>query len=323
MRFVLAVAVRSINVAAERIWTNRIIGGALMKRLSLRAFVLGLCVCLLALCLCGCGAALDKNEIGLTEEYDYAEDESISSGSEKIGENSNRKVIEYITLDIETKTFDELVKGIDEQISELGGYIESSDISGNGLDDENRRYATYKIRIPSDKSKQFTGYISKNSAITRKQINTEDVTLQYVDIESRINALKEEKKSLEGLLASANQLSDVITVRDRLTDVIAEIESYTSKLRTLSNLVEYTTVTLNVSEVQYVSVGKPDTVWQRIARNLKNGFINVWSFLKGAFVVIISSLPYLLLIGAVGGAVFGIVKIAKKGKTKKEKSKEE
>ena len=135
--------------------------------------------------------------------------------------------------------------------------------------------------------------------------------------------MKEEKKSLEGLLASANQLSDVITVRDRLTDVIAEIESYTSKLRTLSNLVEYTTVTLNVSEVQYVSVGKPDTVWQRIARNLKNGFINVWSFLKGAFVVIISSLPYLLLIGAVGGAVFGIAKIAKKGKTKKEKSKEE
>ncbi len=297
-----------------------------MKRNFMSLLSVSVCIILLMLCMAGCGSA---NEMfGATEDKEYVYENSIaesvtSAGSEKVDTDSARKVIEYITLDVETKNFDELMSGIEKRISELGGYVESSDVSGNGFENENNRYATYKIRIPVDKTDNFSGYVSENSNVTRKKINTEDVTLEYVDVESRLKALETEKQSLEQLLSSSAKLSDIITVRDRLTEVIAEIESYKSRLRTLDNLVDYTTITLNVSEVEHTTVVKKQTVWQEIGNNLKTGFRNVGKFLKGFFVFAVSAVPYVLVLGVIGVIVLVIIKLSLNSKRKRNQKKDE
>ena len=131
--------------------------------------------------------------------------EESSSGIEATaGENalSNRKIIETIELSIQTKNFDSLIASIETEIATLGGYIESSNVSGREFDSERNRNANFKVRIPSDASGDFTEFVSDNSVVTNKAITTKDVTLSYVDMESRVSALEAEKAALEKALNS-------------------------------------------------------------------------------------------------------------------------
>ena len=289
-----------------------------------------LMVLILALSVTACGAD-EKGSFEMIESEDnyssysdeYLETSDSASGSTTNGEKAitnNRKIIETITYSVQTKTFDDFVKKLEDNALELGGYIESSDISGNTYDDDLPRYASYVFRIPSDKVDAFTTTVSDNSTVTNKSVNTEDVTLQYVDIESRVNALTSEKEALEELLKDAQSTADIIEIRDMLTEVIYEIESNKSQLRTYDSLIDYTSITVDIKETEHPQVVQKQTVWQEIATNLSENFRGVWEFLVDTFVFIVSAIPFLLLFAFYLVIVFVVVKIVK-SKSKKNKEK--
>ena len=133
--------------------------------------------------------------------------------------------------------------------------------------------------------------------------------------------MKLEKEALEELLKNAATVEDIITVRERLTDVIYQIESYESQLRTYDNLVSYTTVTMTVREVERTSVVEKQGIWQKIGTNLKENFIIVWEILVGVFVFFISAIPYFILIGAIVFVFVFLHRIKKRKKLKKQEEK--
>ena len=261
----------------------------------------------------------EANYSGYTEDYLETGDIAESTLESKNSVTNNRKIIETITYSVQTKTFDDFVKKLEDNAIELGGYIESSDVSGNTYDDDSPRYASYVFRIPSDKVDEFTTTVSDNSTVTNKTVNTEDVTLQYVDIESRVNALESEKKALEDLLKNAQSTADIIDIRDMLTDVIYEIESNKSQLRTFDSLIDFTSITVDIHETEHPQVVEKQTVWQEISTNLSDNFRGVWEFVVDWFVFIVSSIPFLLLFGVYLAVIFIIVKIVKR---KSQKAKE-
>lgn len=237
-----------------------------------------------------------ENAVGGTENYGESSEisDTVSTADKTTNVRDNRKIIEKIELSIETKEFDALLESLDNQIATLNGYVESSDIYGREFDSYENRSANMKIRIPADKSKDFSDYISKNSVVVSRSVTTEDVTLTYVDIESRVNALTAEKESLEALLKKAKTVEEIVTVRDKLTEVIYEIESYQSQLRTYDNLVDYCTVTLYIDEVERTTVVEEQNVWQEIGTNLETNFANVWDGIVALFVFAVSAIPYLI-----------------------------
>ena len=272
------------------------------------------------------GSSINKNE-HITE--DSSTPEKPQSENDKTA-STNRKIIEKIYLDIQTKEFEELIEKLNKEIKTTGGYIENSRMSGNSYEDycydensyysPNFRTAEFIIRIPSSKSEKFTTYISEIGTVTNKEIDTEDVTLSYVDIESRIKALNIEKQSLENLLAKASTVNDIIAIQDRLTDVIYEIEKQQSQLRTYDNLIEYTTITVNIREVDRVDIVEEQSMWEEIKHNLLVNIENIGYGIKDLIVGIISIMPYLIIYACIG-IVFILVikKIKKKRKLKKEK----
>ena len=282
---------------------------------------------LFSLTACGASDGADKGgamydeyvDNGFTsEEYLTTDDVEVDASSSNTSSvKDSRKIIERIEYSVQTKTFDKLVSTLESKAVSCGGYVESSDVSGNAYDDSDSRYATYVFRIPSDKVVDFTTYLSDNSTVTNKSVNTEDVTLEYVDIESRIKALKTEKESLEALLKNASSTSEIIEIRDMLTEVIYEIESYESRLRTFDNLIDFTTITIHVDEVEHPDVVKEQNFIQRIGSNLSKNFRNVWDFLVEFVVFIISALPYILLVGVNVVAVILIIKFSIKRRRKK------
>ena len=242
--------------------------------------------------------------------------ESSGSGNESV--STNRKIIERIYFSVQTKEFDTLMSKLEDEIKTLGGYIENSSVSGNSYEEKGNRRANLVVRVPSKKSADLTAFVSENSTVTNKEVNTEDVTLSYVDMQSRVKALTTEKETLERLLAGATSMADVIAIQDRLTDVIYEIESYESKLRTYDNLIEYTTVTIRISEVERVQVVEEQTMWQEIASDFKENMEDIGHGCKRLFIAIVGGFPYIVINGAIIFLAIIIIKRYIKKSKKKE-----
>ena len=127
----------------------------------------------------------------------------------------------------------------------------------------------------------------------------DDVTLQYVDTESRIKALQVEQERLLELLSKAETMADLLEIEARLTDVRYELERYTANLRGLDNKVNYATVSLNIRQVRVLTEPEPETLWQRISRGFGDNLEDIGEDLTDFVVWLVVYSPQLILIAAV------------------------
>ena len=289
-----------------------------------------LCAAVLALTLTACGSkaygdyesprAADNGYTGYANEAL----ESKADGSTGLTDNlSNetpdaaRKIIQRVNMEVQTKTYDALIKAIKDKMTACGGYIESSRENSYGS-----RNAEIVLRIPAERLTEFTGTVEQEGTVVSSHTTTDDVTLAYVDIESRVSALRAEQTSLLAMLEKADNLNDLLTIQSRVTEVTAELESYESRLRTYDSLVSYSTVTLNIYEVERVEPVKELTPFEEIAQNLRNNCEDIGAGFVSFFVWFVSALPYLVLLAAAVLIVWLIIRrrVRKSRQKKAEKA---
>lgn len=298
-----------------------------MKRLS-RTGLLIISLFTIATLLCSCGNDAEYNARGTKNSANYSlltdseyADESADAYSEPTGKSEqvtqNRKIIEYINYSVETKNFDKLIEDINSTVNKSGGYIESSQIGGNSYYGVENRTAELKIRIPKTSQSGFSEFLAKNSNVVNRSVNTDDVTDKYIDIQSRIKALTLEKETLEKLLTQSANVSDTLTVYEKLTNVISEIESYQGKLNQMDNLIDYTTFTVRIDEVEKETNVQKQNWFKKTWTNFVDSIYNVGVGLLDFISFVVAALPYLVLLGVIATV---IVLIIKRKKAKKEKT---
>lgn len=285
--------------------------------------------------LSGCGAGSIANEAG-SAAGDVAyrnpgeKAEAPEMVTDSIASNSitqapaigiSQKLIRKIRMDAETDDLDALLSQIDQRIKELGGYCENRETyNGNSNSKYRYRHATLVIRIPAEKLDQFTEHVSGVSNVTSSNETADDITLTYIATESRVNALQTEHDRLLELLAKAENMTDLLEIESRLTEVRAELEKVASQLKLYDNMVSYGTVTLTLSEVkEYTVVEEPETAWERISAGFMESLESIGIFFKEMFIGIIIALPYLVLLGLIVLVIVLIIKKRKKNNKKTEK----
>ena len=102
-----------------------------------------------------------------------------------------------------------------------------------------------------------------------------------------------------------------------LTDVIYEIESYESQLRTFDNKIDYTSITVNVDEVEHPVIVHEQTTWERIGTNIVDNCRVLWTGLVELFVAVTSALPFLLFFAVIITIIVLIIKLFSKRSKKK------
>ena len=274
-------------------------------------------------------AAMDTAYAGSQyEEADYEEDAMDSGVTSENGLESTvdngRKLIRTIYLSLQTTEFDSVLNNLSAKTTELGGYIENSSISGNSYYYQSTRYASYTIRIPSDQLDQFVNIVSELGNVTQKNESVEDVTLQYVDVESRKKALETEQERLLELLSQAENMEDLLAIESKLSDVRYELENYGSQLRMLDNQIDYSTVNVDVDEVERVSDTGEKSFFGEIKDRFGNSLYTVGRDIRGFIIVVLGSLPILIVWAVIIVIVVLAVKKIRKGrKQKKEEKKTE
>ena len=218
-----------------------------------------------------------------------------TSGAAENNYSGNRKLIRTFNLDVETLEFDSFIVSIKNEVASLGGYIESSGVSGNSYNYSSNRNANFVCRVPSEKLDSFISTVGGLGNVTYSHENTEDVTLSYVDTEARIKSLTTEYDQLLELLAEAENIDTIILLQQRLTEVRYQLESYQSQLMTYDNLVDYSTVNLSVWEVKRITAPEQETVWERIKSDFSDNIYDIWVGAEDFFVWFASSIPYFII----------------------------
>ena len=289
--------------------------------------------------LAGCGAAskvtsgsydaMMKNEIAMDAPMaaapmeSYEEDMSLQDSANTASAiPENRKWIITVDITAETEDLDTLLAKMDAKIAELKGYVEAQNIY-NGSNYSSRRYrsASMTVRIPAEAVDQFSADVSGISNVVRSNKNLEDITLTYTATESRVKALQTEEARLLELMAKAENMSDLLEIEARLTDVRYELERATTRLKGYDNKVDYATVYLNIEEVQEYTPVEEETLWQRISGGFMDSLKGVGNGIVDFFVWIIVASPYLVVFGAVAVALVFLTRKFRKNKGAKKQKK--
>ncbi len=240
---------------------------------------------------------------------------------------SGRKLIKTVNISAETEDFDALVPNLQKQVEALGGYIESISVYDVGSyyveqQQVKQRCANLTARVPKEKLDGFLAQVGEQTNVTSRSENVEDVTLQYVDLESHKKALLTEQERLLTLLGQAETVEDIIAIEGRLSEVRYQLESMESQLRTFDNQIDYSTVYLNIDEVRKYSAPQTASAWQRIESGFVKSIEDIGFGIRDFAIGFVIDIPYLVLwaiIIVVAVFIWRIVrKLWRKRKAKRE-----
>lgn len=239
--------------------------------------------------------------------YGEATEENFSNSENGSTTNvaTNRKLIRTVNMDVETETYDELLETLLQRLEALGGYAESFSTHGNG----SNRNGNITARVPKERVDEFLQVVEGASNITYRHEEVEDVTLNYVDMESRKKMLQKEQDRLLEFLDEAQTLEDIITLESRLTEVQYELERMESQLRSYDNLIDYSTIHISIDEVVRYTPPVPETTWERISTGFSENLYNVVDGIKEFFIEVIIHIPNIVVFAIVVAFLALIAKI--------------
>ena len=261
------------------------------------------------------GTKGEYNEVydnGFSEESTEADSATNSSTENIIGEE--RKIIKRAEVYIESLEFDKSLAVLDNNVTSFGGYIESSDIYKGEIVNNHKVYrdANFIVRIPKESFESFLDKAGDIGVITNKNVYGEDISGSYFDKEARLKVLKAQEERYIELIGEANNITEVLEVEKYLTEVRGQIESITGYLDKMDELIDYSTVTLSIQEVEETSEESEEGLGGKIVKALKNSINSLKVVGTAIILTLVSILPYLIIFMIIGYIVCMIVKRGKK-----------
>lgn len=217
----------------------------------------------------------------------------------------DEKLVYTCDIDIETKNYKKAYNSIKELINEYKGITEKENTNNRDYDwyysdeEDDGLVQTYiRCRIPSNKYNEFLDKLDKlgdDNKVVSKSTSTDNITQQYVDSKAELESLKIQEESLVNMLKSANTISDMITVEDRLTDVRARIYKLTADIRNMDMDVAYSYVNIELNEVKEYTKEEELGFFANIWDKLKDSLETSIDIIKNIITFIIVMTPIVIL----------------------------
>lgn len=126
-----------------------------------------------------------------------------------------------------------------------GGYVQGESSS---RDDEGLTHGTLTLRVPADSFDRVMQEVSRLGEVVSSQVNTTDVSEEYVDLEARLRHLQAEEAFYLSLIGKAASVQEMISIREHLSSVQLDKERVQGRMNFLDQQVAYSTLTLSVDE---------------------------------------------------------------------------
>ena len=216
-------------------------------------------------------------------------------------ETAERIVIKNASLDIIADHPDQVLDTIGKMAEEIGGFIVSANLYQDSLPSGAQvPRGSITIRVPAERLDEAISRIEEQSdqPVQNKTINSQDVTREYIDLQSRLRNLEAAESQLLKIMDQATKTEDVLSVHNQLTQVREQIEVTKGQIQYYEQSARLSSISTNILPTELVeplSIGG----WQPVgvARNAVQALINGLQILVNAGIwLVLFMLPILLVI---------------------------
>jgi hypothetical protein len=158
-----------------------------------------------------------------------------------------RMIVKDAQLKLEVSETDVAIDGVTQVVEDCGGYIVSSRVWYEERRDESYKYATLTLGVPVD---QFERALRRLRGLAVRVVDEtaagQDVTDEYVDLQSRVRNLEATRDRIRGFLDQATSVEEALQVNEQLAAVEAEIEQVQGRVNYLADRAAYSTITVQL-----------------------------------------------------------------------------
>ncbi|MGM0368281.1 MAG: DUF4349 domain-containing protein [Actinomycetota bacterium] len=225
-----------------------------------------------------------------------------------------RKVIKtaYLELEIDTATFEDKLFKVSRLAEQNGGFVTNSE----SYSDSEGKLTSGRItvRVPAGKFDFMLDEIKSLGTIQSINISGQDVTEEYIDLESRLKNLQKQEEVLLGLMEQSKSVEDSIEVQRELSYVQEEIEVIKGRMNYIDDRVDFSTIEVYLSEPSTIKTSQD---WGFLDA-LKQGVRSAVRVLNGLITGLIAISPVLVFIAIIGVIIWAIIRARKRRRAKKE-----
>lgn len=219
---------------------------------------------------------------------------NITEQGTEIKDVTKRMIIKTGTMGIEVDKYDDAAVKVNEIVKKYGGYVSNTTSSQNS---SGKKQGTLVLKVPADKYEALVSETSTLGKVMTQNINANDVTEEYIDLEARLKTQKELEQRLIKLLAEKTaRLTDVVEVEQKLASVRQVIESIDGKMRYMRNQSEMSTLTLSLYEPAILVTSSGGGFFYELGQGVKKGLRGFTDILSGMIMLLIALLPVIIFV---------------------------
>lgn len=255
--------------------------------------------------------AESSNEIATEEAENVASDsdESAEVSTEGAVVETNRMIIHQASLSVNVKELDKAQANIEQKVAQYGGYIVESNVY---QEDDQTSSGNMVVRIPEKHFEKFLADAEGQAAkVLERNVTGQDVTEQYVDLQSRVKSKRAVEERLLSFMSKAQKTEDLLKISADLAKVQEEIEVMVGKMKYLENQTAFSTVELFMSENKVVVPeieSKELNTWEKTKKQLATSTNSLLATGSALIIFFIGNLPVLLILTLIGLGVYWFVR---------------
>ncbi|WP_058480608.1 DUF4349 domain-containing protein [Legionella waltersii] len=221
-----------------------------------------------------------------------------------------RMIIRNAQLSLQVNDIPKVMDAIIQLADNSGGYVVSSTFNqdtvyGGGSS------AEVKIRVPAkglnSALQRLKGLATK---VIQESISGEDITQQYVNLESELKNLKDTKLQLGKIMQGATKTPDVLSVFEELSETQRKIDVTEGQIKYFKESVAFSLITIDISMNPDIKINQ-DSQW-KIAQVFSESYKQLINYLReftyGVIEFSVYLLPLILLWGIILCVVIWIAK---------------
>jgi len=167
------------------------------------------------------------------------------------------KVIRTANLSLEVRngTFDSAYDNLVNTMLDLKGYVSGTDAQA---DTGALRSGTLTFQVPEASFQEALTRIRKLGTVKQIHVGGQDVSLQYVDLQARLDNAKAQRDQMLTLLQQAHSIQDIIAVQTQITQISLQIEQLQGQINYFDHATAFSSISVDLREAA-VTAAAPDT----------------------------------------------------------------
>ena len=217
------------------------------------------------------------------------------SGDLTVLERSNRMIVKNSDMRLLVEDTNTAIDRTTQIVGDAGGYIVSSRVWFQEYGKHQLKYASVTLGVPVDEFEKVLSRLRGLAVEVRDETASgDDVTDQYVDLQSQLTTLEATRDRVQSFLEDAKTVEEALRVNQELSNLDAQIEQIKGRMNYLNDRSAYSTITINfepeLPELEPAPKPQgwnPGVVFEDAVKVLTSAYQGIAGFVIWLFVVIL------------------------------------